>query len=185
MSEWYETLTGLHGRVWDTLARGVADARHPARLPTFATLSPDGWPEARTVVLRAADTAAYSVTLHTDLYSDKITSLRHNPRAALHIWDANQALQIRLQATVTIESGNATRALWDRVPDHAQQSYGVTPPPGTPLPSALGYVKSPDPDSFAVLECAITHVDAVHLGTQHRRAAFSWGSDWVGQWLSP
>lgn len=185
MSDWFETTDGIWDKLWGTLGRGVADAKHPARRPTFATVSPEGWPEARTVVLRSADRAAGAVTVHTDLYSDKIKSLRALPRAALHIWDAKQNLQIRLQAEVTILSGAQTRALWDKIPDHAQQSYGVTPPPGQPIATALDYVKSPDPETFAVLQCHVTTIDAVHLGTDHRRAGFSRDRHWQGQWLSP
>ncbi|MGJ8587347.1 MAG: pyridoxamine 5'-phosphate oxidase family protein [Yoonia sp.] len=185
MSDWFETTGGILDKLWGTLGRGVADAKHPARRPTFATISPDGWPEARTVVLRAADRSAGVVTVHTDLYSDKIKSLRASPRAALHIWDAKQDLQIRLQAEVTILSGAPTRAFWDKISDHAQQSYGVTPPPGQAIETALDYVKAPDPDTFAVLECHVTTIDAVHLGPDHRRASFSRERHWQGQWLSP
>lgn len=185
MSDWFETTDGIWDKLWGTLGRGVADAKHPARRPTFATVSPEGWPEARTVVLRTADRAAGAVTVHTDLYSDKIKSLRALPRAALHIWDAKRNLQIRLQAEVTILSGAQIRALWEKIPDHAQQSYGVTPPPGQPIATALAYVKTPDPETFAVLQCHVTTIDAVHLGTDHRRAGFSRDRHWQGQWLSP
>lgn len=185
MNEWFETTDGTLKRVWDTLALGVADAAHPARRPVFATISPTGWPEARTVVLRTADKEAGTVSVHTDLFSDKIKSLHASPRAALHIWDADQVLQIRLQAEVTIQSGAATRGLWDQIPDHAQQSYGVTPPPGAPIETALDYIKKPDPATFAVLTCTVTHIDAVHLGADHRRVGFSRARHWQGQWLSP
>ncbi len=185
MSEWFETAEGTLAKVWGTLGRGVADAKHPARRPTFATVSPGGWPEARTVVLRGADREAGLVTIHTDLFSDKIKSLRAVPRAALHVWDAKQDLQIRLQADVSISSGAETRALWDKIPDHARQSYGVTPPPGTPIETALDYVKTPDPDTFAVLTCTVMEIDAVHLGADHRRVSYSRARHWQGQWLSP
>jgi len=185
MSEWFETTEGLWDKLWSTLGRGVADAKHPARTPTFATTSPDGWPQARTVVLRHADQASGTVALHTDLYSDKVKSLHASPRAALHVWVPKQNLQIRLQADVVIQSGDTVRALWDKIPDHAQQSYGVTPAPGVPIEGALDYVKDPDPATFAVLICALTYVDLVHLGTDHRRAAYSRAHDWQGQWLSP
>lgn len=185
MTDWFETLAGLHARVWETLDTGVRDAAHPARRPTLATVSSDHWPEARTVVLRSADCDAATITIHTDLYSDKITSLRSNPRAALHFWDAEQALQVRLQADVGIQSGPELLPLWQGIPDHAQQSYGVTPPPGQPIETALDYVKSPDPETFAVLHLAVAYIDVVHLGQNHRRAGFSRAGDWGGQWLSP
>ena len=185
MTDWFTTTDGIWEKLWQVLAEGVADPAHPARLPGFATTSPDGWPEVRTVVLRSADQKQQCVSVHTDLYSTKIASLRATPRAALHIWDASTDLQIRLQAEVTILSGPETRPLWDRIPDHAQQSYGVTPPPGTPIKSALDYRKEPDPTSFAVLDCRLVTVDAVHLGAQHRRAQFTRLRAWQGVWLSP
>lgn len=185
MTDWFATLDGLHEHVWDTLETGVRDAAHPARRPTLATVSPTGWPEARTVVLRSANRDGGVLTIHTDLYSDKIASLRANPRAALHVWDAEQALQIRLQVDVAIESGPDLLPLWHSIPDHAQQSYGVTPPPGQPIVTALDYVKQPDPATFAVLHCTVAHMDLVHLGAAHRRAAFSRERHWIGQWLSP
>ncbi|MFT6075049.1 MAG: hypothetical protein ACJAZ1_001973 [Yoonia sp.] len=185
MSDWFETTEGTLKRVWDTLALGVANASHVARRPTFATTSPSGWPEARTVVLRGVDPTAETVTVHTDLYSDKIKSLQANPRAALHIWDADQDLQIRMQTEVAIRFGDVVRALWHKIPDHAQQSYGVTPPPGAPIEAGLDYVKHPDPATFAVLTCTVVHIDSVHLGADHRRASFSRDRYWKGQWLSP
>ncbi|WP_108815643.1 pyridoxamine 5'-phosphate oxidase family protein [Loktanella sp. Alg231-35] len=185
MTEWFETTQGTWDALWATLARGVADADHPARRPTFATVSSDGWPEARTIVLRSADPQAAEITVHTDLFSDKIKSLTKTPRAALHVWDESQQLQIRLQTEVSIQSGAKTSALWDKIPDHAQQSYGVTPSPGTVIDGALGYLKEPDPATFALLICRVMHVDAVHLGAVHRRVSFSRARHWDGQWLSP
>ena len=185
MNSWFETHEGTWQRIWDTLGRGVADAKHPARRPTLATVSPQGLPEARTVVLRHADRTDATVSLHTDLFSDKIKSLRQTPHVALHVWDARQNLQIRLQAEVLIKSGPSTRALWDKIPEHAQQAYGGTPPPGVPIEEALAYVKQPDPTTFAVLDCAVMTIDAVHLGENHRRCSFSRARHWHGQWLSP
>lgn len=185
MTEWFTTHAGIWNKLWQVLERGVADGQHPARLPGFATVSPEGWPEMRTVVLRTADREAGVVSVHTDLFSDKIASLRKNPRAALLIWDKDEALQIRLSCDVAIASGDAVRALWERVPDHAQQSYGVTPPPGTVIPDALSYDKTPDPASFAVLTCRIVVIDAVHLGAAHRRVRFTRDGDWQAVWLSP
>ncbi|MEY1557662.1 pyridoxamine 5'-phosphate oxidase family protein [Yoonia sp. R2331] len=184
MSEWFSTLDGLRDRVWETLALGVADADHPARYPTFATISTDGWPEARTVVLRSVEKGA-AIKVFTDLYSHKIPSLKAAPRAALHVWDADQALQIRLQAEVAILTGAATDVDWETVPDHSRQSYGTQPAPGRPIADALDYSKVPDRATFAVLLCRIRWIDAVHLGADHRRAGYSRDDDWAGQWLSP
>lgn len=182
---WAKTLDGLHAQIWQRLVRGVADRRAPARHPTLATTSPQGWPEARTVVLRAADPAGATLDIHTDLQSAKVASLRHTPRAALHIWDASAHLQIRLQADVTILSGAEIAEIWARVPDPSRQSYGTRPSPGQPIADALAYDKPADPASFAVLRCRVQTIDVVHLGPQHRRAAFARADGWAGQWLAP
>ncbi|MGR3701355.1 MAG: pyridoxamine 5'-phosphate oxidase family protein [Paracoccaceae bacterium] len=182
---WAATLEGLREQVWLRLVRGVADRRAAARHPTFATVSPAGWPEARTVVLRGADPAAAVLEVHTDLHSAKVAALRATPRAALHVWEASAHLQIRLMTEVTILTGAAVAEAWARVPDPSRQSYGTRPAPGTPIAVALEYDKPADPASFAVLRCAVQAMDIVHLGPQHRRARFDRADGWAGQWLAP
>jgi pyridoxamine 5'-phosphate oxidase len=185
MSDWFETLEGLNDQLWDTLVQGVVDSSHPARHPTFATVSPDGWPEARTVVLRGADQIAGMISVFTDLQSAKVDSLRRTPRAALHIWDAANRLQLRLSCMVKIQHGPDITHIWAQVPEQSRHSYGVTPAPGRPIAGDLDYVKSPDPASFAVLDCTVITIDAVHLGPDHRRARFRRDADWQGEWLVP
>jgi pyridoxamine 5'-phosphate oxidase len=182
---WAAQLDTLYAQVWARLVRGVRDRHAPARHPTFATLSPDGWPEARTVVLRSADPVASTLDIHTDLRSAKVASLRHSPRAALHIWDASAHLQSRIEVEVDILTGAQVAGTWARVPDPSRQSYGTTPAPGIPIADALAYKKIPDPASFAVLRCTVRAIDAVHLGPQHRRARFTSADGWAGQWLAP
>lgn len=185
MSEWFETLDGLWAQAWDQLAQGVINRDHPARQPTFATVSPDVWPESRTVVLRAAEQRNASLEVQTDLQSDKIKSLRLTPKAAFHFWIPQERLQIRIQTSVLILSGQAVEATWRTVPDVARQAYGIAPAPGSPIPNALDYVKSPDRENFAVLRCEAQNFDLLHLGEDYRRARFTRARDWVGEWLAP
>ena len=185
MSEWFGTLEGIHARLWETLQTGVAVPTAPARHVVFATQGNDGWPEARTVVLRAANRRSAELEVHTDLHSGKVSSLAALPRAALQVWDPQDRLQIRVQAEVTVHSGAEVAAVWAKVPDPSRQSYGVTPAPGEPIPQALAYTKEPDAATFAVLRCQIRAIDAVHLGERHRRARFLRADGWAGQWLSP
>ncbi len=181
MNNWWETLDGTQAQVWDRLTQGADKRAHVA----LGTVSIDGQPEVRTVVLRDVDPKTRSLELYTDLQSDKITSLRNNPKAAIHLWDADLALQIRVQADVTILTGDAVMDRWNAVPDHSKNSYGITPAPGQPIPESTAYTKKPDPAVFAVLSCQATHIDAVYLGDIHRRAAFSQVGDWTGKWLAP
>lgn len=182
---WARDLSRLHAEVWLRLMRGVRDRHAPARHPTLATVNPDGRPEARTVVLRAADKAAGTLDIHTDLRSAKVRDLRVTPFAALHVWDASAHLQLRLEAHVTILTGPDVAAIWADVPDLSRLSYGSTPAPGQPIAQALDYTRAADPASFAVLRLGITTLDALHLGPNHRRARFDRDNDWAGTWLAP
>lgn len=185
MSDWFETLDGIHTRVWDRLLRGVHDRNAPARHPVLATVTPDGLPAARTVVLRGADRAKATLQVHTDLAAPKIADLRARPVAALHVWDAGQRLQIRITAQARILSGAEVAEIWARIPDPAREVYGATPTTGNPIPQALAYAKPADPAAFAVVALGVTRIDALHLGAQHRRAAFTCDTSWAGTWLVP
>lgn len=182
---WAADLATLHAQIWTRLARGVRDRHAPARHPTLATVTPAGMPQARTVVLRAAAADAATLDIHTDLRSAKVIQLHATPQAALHIWDASAHLQIRIEAEVAILSGTDVADVWANVPDASRVSYGCTPAPGTPIPTALAYHKAHDAATFAVLRLSVLAIDAVHLGPSHRRARFERAKQWVGQWLAP
>lgn len=169
---WAADLADLHLQVWTRLVRGVRDRRAPSRHPTLATVSPEGKPEARTVVLRAADKGAATLDIHTDLHSAKVAGLRRTPFAALHVWDATARLQTRIEATVAILTGPDAAVIWDGVPDMSRPSYGSLPSPGQPIAQALDYARQPDPARFAVLRLTVQRIDALHLGPDHRRARF-------------
>lgn len=79
---WALDLDTLHDQAWQRLIRGVRDRHAPARHPSLATVSPDGFPQVRTVVLRAADRSHQRLEIHTNLFSAKVEDLRHTPHAS-------------------------------------------------------------------------------------------------------
>ena len=182
---WAMSLTTLHAQVWALLVRGVNDRRAAARHLTLATVTPDGLPAARTVVLRAANREAPSLDVHTDVHAGKVKDVCATPFAAIHVWDASAHLQIRLAAEVTILTGDDVVAFWARVPEGSRLAYGGSPSTGEPIKDSAAYHKKPDPASFVVLRLAITTMDILHLGPQHRRAYFERSDNWAGQWVVP
>lgn len=182
---WAEELPLLHSHLWQRLAQGVYDRHAPARHPTLATVSENGMPQARTVVLRGADKQAATLAIYTDIHSEKISALRATPVAALHVWDAVEQLQIRIAANVTTLTGEAVIERWQRLPEHARSAYSSGLVPGQPIANSLAYTKTPDKNAFAVMLLEIQTIDALHLGPNHRRAMFSHADNWAGQWLVP
>ena len=182
---WASNLSEMHAQVWTRLVRGVHDRRAPTRHPTMATVTPDGRPQARTVVLRAATKQTGCLEIHTDLHSTKVIELITTPFASLHVWDTTAHLQVRLEANVTILRGEEVAEIWTRVPELSRLSYGSSPAPGRQIPDALAYNQVPDPASFAVLQLSVHTIDVLHLGQHHRRARFERADNWEGIWLSP
>ncbi|MEM7520861.1 MAG: pyridoxamine 5'-phosphate oxidase family protein [Pseudomonadota bacterium] len=170
---------------WQHISRGVADRHAPARHPTFATVSPQGKPEARTVVLRKAQRSEDVLEVQTDTRTPKIAALRANPFATLHVWVPRSDLQLRLNGAVEILTGEAVAEDWKKVPEASRVSYGTMPAPGTPIASVYAYEKPPNADRFAVLRVHLTDIDLVHLGAQHRRAFFARDDGWQGTWVAP
>ncbi len=185
MSNWLLSLDTMFAKVWDILESGAVDG-----LPVgFATVSPDHWPEVRSVVLRQADRHNGVIEAYTDIESAKVESLAANPRAAFLYWNAELRLQVRMQATVKTQTGGAVATRWDNVPKHARSSYGVSPMPGSVIDGPVAYRKLSNKDQFAVLQCEIQTIDVVSLELPHRRAFArrkpSRAGDWVTNWLAP
>ncbi|MBL4918744.1 pyridoxamine 5'-phosphate oxidase family protein [Szabonella alba] len=177
-----EDLSGFLDLAWRRLDRRPGAGRDPL-LMTLATVAPDGWPEARMVVLRGADRAAGRLEIHTDTATAKVTALQADPRAELVFWDAGADLQIRAALRVSILPQAAGR--WAQIPESSRMAYGTRPAPGSPIPSAFAYDKTPDPARFAALIGQVEAFDLVHLGPRHRRARFLAADGWRGQWLAP
>jgi pyridoxamine 5'-phosphate oxidase len=102
----------------DPLARfesWVADAaRTDARVPHAATLSTiglDGYPNARSVAIKAVD--AHGVTVTGPLGSLKGRELAAKPRAALTVWWDSMARQVRIQGDVVPLERSVARAFFD------------------------------------------------------------------------
>ncbi len=182
---WAETLAGVFSEVKQQLGRGVADRRHPARHPTFASISPDGLPQARTLVLRAFDPEQMALAFHTDGGSDKMAGLRERPFAAIHIWHPSRHLQIRMTADVTIFDGPDAADAWAKVPEASRENYTISPKPGSPLDAALDYEKGSNQARFSILSARVSHMDILYLGDCHRRARYDRLTNWAGHWVAP
>ncbi|MCR9125567.1 MAG: pyridoxamine 5'-phosphate oxidase family protein [Rhodobacteraceae bacterium] len=178
-------LAGFLDTAWDIILRALRERGMAERHISLATVSPEGRPEVRTVVMRAADRTASLVTIHTDPTTAKVRALRQTPWAEMMIWSASAQIQIRLRAEVRIATGADAAADWGRVPAASRSSYGTTPAPGTPIADADAYRKPGDPAGFAVLQCQLDRIDLVDLNEPHRRAIYHRADDWRGQWCAP
>lgn len=176
------TLQELPARLWAELVRAGHDRHHGWRLPVLATVDAQGAPQARTVVLRSADTARSELVCFTDRRSPKVVQLRADARGVLVFWCARLSWQLRAQVRIEVEdAGPRVQAAWARVVGQpAARDYLARRPPGT-VTAAWAPVNEPEPAAdgpqdihhLAVLTARVVALDWLELDRRHgpRRAA--------------
>jgi len=170
---------------WAQIYRGKTDKKSPARHPTFLTSSADGFPKARTLVMRRSDRKNNQIEFHTDTASSKMLHLKKNPLAGIHIWIPKVLLQIQMEVVVEIKVGDITIPYWNNIPTNSRVTYGTIPSPGNVIESPNAYDHAPDQKRFAVLVCHIETIQLLLLGVKHIRANYRKINNWQGDWLSP
>jgi pyridoxamine 5'-phosphate oxidase len=192
----YDDLDGTLAEAWRLIARGVADRRSPFHHPTVATLGLDGFPQARTVILRGCDVASRTLRFHTDARSMKAREIGADGRAALHFYDPGVKIQIRVSGTATLHTSDAAAdAAWTGSRVFSRQCYGIAPGPGTGIAMGGGFSLPDVTDdataagraNFAAITIGVARLEWLYLAAAgHRRARFAWDSGALDAgWLAP
>ena len=98
----FQKLDDFLNFAWTQISRGKVDKKSPARHPTFVTSNSDGFPKARTLVMRRSDRKRNEIEFHTDTTSSKMFALEENARAGIHIWLPKVHLQIQMDVVVEV-----------------------------------------------------------------------------------
>ncbi|CAN1520013.1 PPOX_FMN_cyano, PPOX class probable FMN-dependent enzyme, alr4036 family [Rhabdaerophilaceae bacterium] len=195
---WADDLYGTLSAAWTLLARGAADRRSPCHHPVIATIGLDGRPRQRVMILRAVDVAQRTLRVHTDLRSDKISDLQHDPRVALLVYDPGAKAQIRLDGRASLHADGAVAdAAWAGSQPMSKACYGTMPAPGSDIAQAGAFTLpfSHDPAAiatgrvnFAAVQIHAERLEWLYLAHEgHRRALFRWDADgaMAARWLVP
>lgn len=182
-----QELAAWRDAIWAKLARASADRRSDWRTPVLSTVSADGGPQARVVVLRRASGSEGVLEIHTDRRSAKWRDLQARGNAALTFWDAKAALQLRVLGRARLEEGAAAAAVYDALSAQSRRAYAVTPAPGAVIEGPSSYsLTAPEADSFGLIRIAASQLEALSLDPAgHRRARWRLEADWRGDWLAP
>lgn len=176
---------------WARLAEGAAPGRSPWSFAQLATVTADGAPRVRTVVVRHADRKTRRLHVYTDARSPKVAEISHESRVALVGHDVEAGLQVRVEGVARIvTSGPAHAAAWEASKAASRALYGLPHAPGTPLAAPVAGAPGAPVDGaarFAVLEVDVDRLDALHLAAEgQRRIAFAWtDAGWAGGWIAP
>lgn len=193
----FDQLDDVFSDLTNRLVRAARDRKSPMHTP--AVISGDV--DARIMVLRAFDSAGFTLRFHTDTRAPKAAAFSADPRAAVLFYDKGAKVQIRARGRARVlADAPVTDEAWANGTNFARRCY-LGDGPGTPsaaptsgLPSAFEGVEPSDEQlvearpNFAVLMIEIASLDWLYLAhTGHVRAAFDRDADgaWQGRWLSP
>lgn len=190
----YDDLDLTLAHAFGLLERGVADRRSAFHQATVATVTADGLPAVRTVVLRGVDRRAPSIRFHTDRRSRKFAELSQRPAVAVHFYDHGHKVQLRLLGRAVLHAGDATTAaLWAGMREMSKACYRQPQPPGLPVAAAAEIDAAQplgDADgllNFVAVEVRLETLEWLYLAARgHRRAVFDLASSPPrGTWLAP
>jgi pyridoxamine 5'-phosphate oxidase len=175
-------LSLLERAIWSILEHASFDKKHPMHLCAITTVDPEGYPESRMVVLRAASYATKTLSIHTDIRSGKIESLHHSPYVSLLFWDKTSSVQLRVRCRAILHHKDplALEKLL-RLSPAESSLYAYEISPGDILEKfeeALDFKFRNEliQEHFCWIECTTSYLDFLHLARDkaHTRATFSY-----------
>ncbi len=193
-SAFYGNLDGTLEEAWRMLDSGASDRRAAFHTPALASLSLDGAPSARTVVLRRVSRAERWLQAHTDRRSEKAREVLVDPHVSLHFYDPSAKVQLRIAGLASLHTEDAVADdAWAQSRSFSRECYRIEPGPGTPLAdpreAVIPQVENPEAgrEHFAVLRVRAQTLEWLYLAARgHRRARFDWRYERMdARWLTP
>jgi pyridoxamine 5'-phosphate oxidase len=181
----------LSVRLWQELTRAPHDRHHDWRTPVLASQGIDQTgPQARTVVLRHADAALWSLRVFTDARSPKCAEIMAQPLVQLAFWSKRLNWQLRVSAQAAVETaGEEVNAAWERIrQSRASADYLSALPPGFAMSDNPSLTQTDDDvlrgHHLAVLSFKVISMDWLALSPDgHRRARLTPNAPL--EWLVP
>lgn len=193
-SAFYNDLDLTLAEAWSLLTAGAASRNEAFHTPAVATISRDGRPAVRTVVLRGADPKGWRVRFHTDARAAKVPEIEANPAIEIHAYDGGRKTQVRLSCLASVhKSDRVAEDAWRASPLGCREIYRIQPTSGRPLssPDEVGAERVGGEDAgrgnFCVVDCKVEALEWLYLAARgHRRARFAWaGGELTKTWLVP
>ena len=174
-AERLDSLPEIEAALWHELVAAAQRGAHPWRNAVLATTDGEIG-DARTVVLRSADSAKQRLTLFSDARAAKVAQMATHPLGTLVMWSPALSWQLRVRVRLQAHTdGLAVSSHWARLKlTAAAQDYLSVQAPGSALDAALQ--ARGERAHFALIEADVQAIDWLELHPQgHRRARFADG----------
>jgi len=174
------------------LERALHDRGSDFRNVQIATVSPEGNPSLRTLVLRGFGRSPACAEMHTDARAGKARDIAQASRVALLSWSSADHLQLRFEGSARLHHGDAVaRSRWDTLSSKARDTYGLRAEPGASIPDPDDRTHLPPDEQFrqfAVILVSLASVDILRLdpdGAQTRARGQFTPSGLSAHWIAP
>ncbi|MEI7575674.1 MAG: hypothetical protein WCK51_02190 [Armatimonadota bacterium] len=161
---------------WKLLLEACHQRRHPFHTPTLCTVSARG-PEARSVILRDAGEADWTLRANADVRSPKVKQLETDGRSTWQFYSFPDYLQVRCFGHTQVHHlDEIANEAWKRSQLLSRRCYLAPLPPSAPLeklesnmPPDLAGREPTEEESragfqnFAVLQCHVEEMDILSL----------------------
>ncbi|RUM22221.1 pyridoxamine 5'-phosphate oxidase [Rhizobium vallis] len=189
-------LTEIDASAWAELETAAGNPQSGFRYVNLCSVDAEARPQARMVVLRAADGSARSLEFHTDTRSSKWLELSANPEVTVLGFCPQARLQLRLQGRVERHGPGSEAAdiAWDRLPSRTRTTYAGGPPGDECAFEVIGELAEPVDEAdgkarFGVLSFRARTLDWFQLSQlDNRRALFAYdetGALCSCRWVNP
>lgn len=174
------------------LEHSVQDRKGELRHIQLATVSPEGHPGLRTVVLRDIQRAPPGAEIHTDARADKARDIAHASQVTFVAWSAEDHIQLRFEGTARLHRDDeVSRDRWDKLSTKGRDTFGLRSEPRMPIADPEDQSHMPPEEQyrqFTVILVALTGVDVLRLGPDgdQTRAYGRFNSSSIeAEWIGP
>lgn len=178
--------------VWAALNDGAVRRKSPWHTMTLATVTADGIPDARTVILRGVDMEHRLLFCNGDIRAPKFAQMRDNGAVVAVLYSVPDKRQIRIRGHATVHHNDIIAAeAWAKTPEMARETYRTPYAPSTILSKNQAMVPLSFEEAyfnFAYVRIRISELEWLALSsTGHRRARYHWTPDSsvLADWLAP
>ena len=167
------------------LTEGLSKSKHEFHQFSFATSTPGGGVDQRTVVLRQWRLARRTIMFHTDFRSPKINYLKNNQSSSILFYSKEHKLQLRFKCIAHVHHKNRLASfLFSKTTSSQRKCYESDFPPSSIMKSDdIEGTKKNEPkikavnafDNFSVCVCNFNYLDLLFLSYEsHIRIAYEW-----------
>ena len=172
--------------------RSVRDHDGALRNVQLATVSAEGRPRIRTVVVRDFCRSEARAEIYSDARAGKTHDIARGGGISFLAWSSSEHLQLRFEGAARLYARDAlARARWDALSPGARKAYGLSNYPGAAIadPEEQSLLSPEEQfEQFVVIGLSLFSVDILHLepeGRQKRATARFASSQIKGEWIGP